>query len=255
MREYDIAVPMLRAVHLGALAMALSGRAVLRQRAGDPSGAEGDIAEALAAWDRLGGPSSVLRVNALQAGADVAYQAGDLDRAEARLREAIHVVCRADGSSPVGGLLVGPAEFLAHLAALNGDHTRALVLSGFADRLRDETGVWPRSWFSLTDRRWLADVETRLGPRARSLRAEGRRLSVTQAVAYALDDRRPGALSDRELSVTDLVADGLTDKEIAARLSISERTAESHVRRIREKLGLQSRAQIGRWAADHLAAH
>src|SRR5438105_4048627 len=118
-------------------------------------------------------------------------------------------------------------------------------------RLRDETGIWPRPWFSLADRQWLADLETRLGQEARTMRAEGRRLTVAQAVTYALTNERPGSLSTRELAVTELVAEGLTDKEIASRLAISERTAESHVQRIREKLGFQSRAQIARWAADH----
>ena len=249
-REYDVAVPMLRSVHIGALALALSGRAVLRQRAGDPRGAEEDIAEALASWARHTGPSH-LRINALQAGADVAFQAGNVALAEARLREAIEVACPDDGSAPPAAFLVGPVEFLAHLAALRGDHERALRLSGSADRMRTETGVWPRTWFSLTDRSWLVDAETRLGPHARSLRAEGHRLSVGDAAAYALDERRPGSLTPRELSVARLAGDGLTDKEIAARLAISPRTAENHVQRIREKLGIRSRAQIGRWVAEH----
>jgi predicted ATPase/DNA-binding CsgD family transcriptional regulator len=250
--EYNVAVPMLRRGHLAALALALSGRAVLRQRADDPQGAEDDIIEALAAWDRHAGPS-ILRINALQAGADVAFQAGAIDRAEGRLREAIDLAQSAgDGSEPAVVFLIGPIEFMGHLAALKGDHERAVRLIGFTDRLRDETGVWPRSWFSLTDRGWLAEEELRLGARARSLRAEGRRLSVAEASACALGETTLGALSPRELSVTELVAEGLTDKEIGARLAISERTAESHVQRIREKLGFQSRAQIGRWAAEHL---
>lgn len=254
LREYDAAVPMLRRLHLAALALALSGRAVLRQHAGDPNGAEEDVAEALAAWDRHAGPS-VLRVNTLQAGADVAFQAGEIERAESRLREAIDEVRRAgDGSSLPVVFLIGPVEFIGHLAALKGDHERALLLGGFADRLRDETGVWPRAWFSLTDRGWLAELETRLGPRARALRAQGRRLTVSEAAAFALGGQSPGALSPREVSVAALVADGLTDKEIGTRLAISERTAESHVFRIREKLGLHSRAQIGRWAAEHASS-
>jgi DNA-binding NarL/FixJ family response regulator len=45
------------------------------------------------------------------------------------------------------------------------------------------------------------------------------------------------------------VADGLTNKEIGARLFISERTVESHVRNILNKLGFNSRAQIAGWLA------
>lgn len=254
MREYDAAIPLLRTCHLGGLALALSARAILRQRHGDRAGAQEDLAEALRAWDRQFGPSSSFRVLTLLPAADVAFQAGDIDAAEAHLRQAIDLARRATDLPPSAArsMLVAPVEFLAHLAAVRGENERAAILSGSADRWRDDTGIWPRPWFSLTDRSWLADLDRRLGPRARSLRSEGRRLSVSEVLDLALRDGRGGALSPRELSVAELVAEGLTDKEIAARLAISERTAESHVHRIREKLGLRSRAQIGRWTADHL---
>jgi predicted ATPase/DNA-binding CsgD family transcriptional regulator len=254
MREYDAAIPVLRRVHLGALALALAGRAVLRQRAGDGTGAEADIAESLAAWERHAGAATPLPILSLIAGADVAFSAGDIDRAEARLRQAAAIDRGAD-ESPLRaeGFLVAVIEFLAHLAAMRGEAERALTLAGFTDRVRDETGVWPRPWFALTDRSWLDDLEKRLGPRAAALMSEGRQLSREEAVACALGERLRTALSQRELSVTALVADGLTDKEIAARLAISERTAESHVQRIREKLAIHSRAQIGKWAAEHAA--
>ena len=47
-----------------------------------------------------------------------------------------------------------------------------------------------------------------------------------------------------------LVTDGLTNKQIGAQLLISERTVESHVRNIMNKLGFNSRAQIASWMAD-----
>lgn len=59
--------------------------------------------------------------------------------------------------------------------------------------------------------------------------------------------RRRGLLTARERQVVGLVAEGLTNKEIAARLVITERTAESHVEKIRGKLGLHNRAQIATW--------
>jgi DNA-binding CsgD family transcriptional regulator/sugar lactone lactonase YvrE len=55
------------------------------------------------------------------------------------------------------------------------------------------------------------------------------------------------ALSPREREVADLVAEGLTNREIAERLVISERTAEGHVEQIRNKLGFHSRTQIAGW--------
>jgi len=55
------------------------------------------------------------------------------------------------------------------------------------------------------------------------------------------------ALTPRELEVAALVADGLTNKEIAGRLFLSERTAEGHVEHIRDKLGFGTRSQIATW--------
>ena len=54
-------------------------------------------------------------------------------------------------------------------------------------------------------------------------------------------------LTARELEVAALVAEGLTNKEIAARLFLSERTAEGHLEHIRDKLGFSTRSQIATW--------
>ncbi|MEU7488844.1 LuxR C-terminal-related transcriptional regulator [Streptomyces sp. NPDC042319] len=55
---------------------------------------------------------------------------------------------------------------------------------------------------------------------------------------------RPGELTNRERQVAALVAEGLTNKEIAERLVVSKRTADAHVEHILNKLGLNSRRQI-----------
>jgi DNA-binding CsgD family transcriptional regulator len=54
-------------------------------------------------------------------------------------------------------------------------------------------------------------------------------------------------LTDRELEVAALVAEGLTNKEVAARLSLSVRTAENHLLNVMNKLGLDNRAQVAAW--------
>ena len=56
------------------------------------------------------------------------------------------------------------------------------------------------------------------------------------------------ALTRRELEVADLVAQGLTNREIASRLFLSERTAQNHVQHILDKLDLPNRSQIALWA-------
>ena len=56
-------------------------------------------------------------------------------------------------------------------------------------------------------------------------------------------------LTPRELEVARLIAAGRSNKQIAAELVISQRTAENHVERILIKLGFTSRAQVAAWAA------
>ena len=57
-------------------------------------------------------------------------------------------------------------------------------------------------------------------------------------------------LSRREWEVSALIAEGLSNHEIAERLVISERTAEAHVTHVLAKLGLRSRAQVAVWATE-----
>ena len=58
-----------------------------------------------------------------------------------------------------------------------------------------------------------------------------------------------GPLSVREQEVLDLVAQGLTNKEAAERLYISDNTVKYHMKNILDKLHLQNRAQVIAWAA------
>lgn len=57
----------------------------------------------------------------------------------------------------------------------------------------------------------------------------------------------PTGLTARQREVASLVADGLTNLEIAERLTISDRSVESHLERIRLRLGFRSRAQVAAW--------
>ena len=59
--------------------------------------------------------------------------------------------------------------------------------------------------------------------------------------------RRADVLTARQREVADLVSQGCTNREIATRLGIDERSAEGHVERIRLRLGFRSRAQIAAW--------
>ena len=59
------------------------------------------------------------------------------------------------------------------------------------------------------------------------------------------------AISRREAEVAALIAEGKSNKEIAAELFLSELTIETHVKNILRKLGLKSRAQVAAYAAQH----
>ena len=77
-------------------------------------------------------------------------------------------------------------------------------------------------------------------------------LGESAQVAVAVSSNAgAGPLGKREADVARLVADGLSNKQIGARLLISERTVETHVRSILNKLGLNSRAQVAVWVTEH----
>jgi DNA-binding CsgD family transcriptional regulator len=87
----------------------------------------------------------------------------------------------------------------------------------------------------------------RAGPAAREPGGAGAQVRAPRGVAQRGATAAP--LAKREADVARLVADGLTNKQIGARLFISERTVDSHVRSILNKLGVGSRAQIAAWVA------
>ena len=59
-----------------------------------------------------------------------------------------------------------------------------------------------------------------------------------------------GPLARRELEVARLVAQGLSNKQIGARMLVSDATVATHIRSIMNKLGFNSRAQIASWMAS-----
>jgi non-specific serine/threonine protein kinase len=106
----------------------------------------------------------------------------------------------------------------------------------------------------------IGEVRAELGEaRWHTAHDEGGRLSLAEAAAYALEERRgprrPAAdpwhpLTKREQEVARLIAEGLSNREIAERLVIAKRTVDSHVEHILAKLAATSRLQIAGWVAE-----
>lgn len=92
--------------------------------------------------------------------------------------------------------------------------------------------------------------------------AEGAALSTAEAIAFARRGRgerkRPASgwesLTPAELDIVRQLSEGLSNKEIAARLFISPRTAQTHLTHIYSKLNLSSRVQVVQEAARHIEA-
>jgi len=89
----------------------------------------------------------------------------------------------------------------------------------------------------------------------------GAAYSFEQAVGLALGEEAvnnrvaktglAAKLTPREHQIAGLIGEGLSNREIAARLVISQRTAETHVERILGKLAFTSRSQVARWITEH----
>jgi len=77
---------------------------------------------------------------------------------------------------------------------------------------------------------------------------------LAEAISFAGGSRRGGpasALTRRQAAVARLVAQGLSNREIAGALSVAPGTAKRHVEDIMTRLGVQRRAQIAAWAVQH----
>jgi predicted ATPase/DNA-binding CsgD family transcriptional regulator len=179
---------------------------------------------------------------------------------------------------PLGDPLVIAAclEELAGLAAGSGSADRSARLFGAADAVRRQQGAPIRPYRRTQYARDVAASRALLdGATWEAAWAEGERLSADDAVAYALEAVRPEPpsgqqhavfpsidrpthwdaqvlrLSPREREVAVLIARGLTSREMAEALVVSERTADSHADHIRSKLELRSRSEIAAWAVAH----
>jgi predicted ATPase/DNA-binding CsgD family transcriptional regulator len=187
-----------------------------------------------------------------------ALLAGDLGGSKPLLAESLRIADRMDDRVARFYLL---GAFGCH-AALSGRPRLAAELLGAADTVRTEAGANTMPFLASLVTHAGESAATALGAARFTAGFEaGKRLDWDTALALALGKPAqapvaapghagPGPLGKREAEVARLVADGLTNKQIGTRLFISERTVDSHVRSILNKLGFSSRAQIAAWIAS-----
>lgn len=154
-------------------------------------------------------------------------------------------------------------EVIAWALAAEGKHEQAAVLLGavqsalssiggslFRHLLEDHDACVEQTRAALGEAKFDEEFRT------------GATLEFDEAVTLAMARRGRSAatrdsgegsvrLTRREREIAALVADGLTNREIAERLVMSQRTAEGHVAKILGKLGLTSREQVTAWFAEH----
>ena len=193
---------------------------------------------------------------------------GDLTDSESKHRRALTLL--RDLGDRNGGR--HPLEGLARVVGATGRYQQSAWLFGAAEGLSEATAnkhAVPQ-WQALNEP-VIRAVRVALGQELFAVTWEsGRRIGLDRSLDLILadgdvpsagqEDQAPtrggadsnttGRLSAREREVAVLVAQGYRNREIAEMLVVSERTAETHVRNIREKLGLRSRAQIASWATE-----
>jgi len=171
----------------------------------------------------------------------------DIPRTRAHLVDALNALGKARGDAEeIVWLWIGTG-----LAVREDRFVAALHLAGAADAQGRRQGGKRRESFEAPIVRLVARADEALGSaKADRLRIEGTGMAwdalVAEALAEPADADDP--LTPREREVVELVAQGLSNVEIAERLYISRRTVESHVEHAKQKLGHESRNQLMAWA-------
>jgi len=187
---------------------------------------------------------------------------GDFESAREHLAESLRMCL--DIGTRIG--MARGLEALAALASREGEAERAILLAGASGALRATSGLPPPPGARAVG---YLDAVSSLGEgRTALLWSRGLALSPEAAIDLAIGQparaRRPraalGALpapphapsevTPRELEIAALIADGHSNKAIAAVLVISPATVARHVANMMIKLGFRSRAQIAVWVTE-----
>jgi predicted ATPase/DNA-binding CsgD family transcriptional regulator len=193
------------------------------------------------------------------------WLAGELSAAE-HVRTSV----RLQSIAPIPSLFAHAVELLAWITADEGGTAalrRAAVVLGAADRLWRDSGLTSLKrvpYFEDAHQRCAMKIRAGLGDAAFQLAfVRGTDMPATEIHAFVTgnatagqpsppdDAEPPTRLTTREQEVASLIMAGLSNRQIAGKLYVSPRTAESHVQNILTKLGFTSRAQVAAYMATN----
>jgi non-specific serine/threonine protein kinase len=198
----------------------------------------------------------------------ITWARDDHERAAQLYLEGLKLAVEAGDKANVAYCLEG----LASLIVERGEPRRAARLFGASEELLETIGapLYAHAPDRALYERAVNVLRSRLGEETcEALWAEGRAMTLGQTIEYALSEedeppsetpvpekltlgntQRRAVLTPREREVAMLVAQEMTNCQIAEELVISERTVATHVHRILEKLNRRSRLQIAAWATE-----
>jgi len=200
--------------------------------------------------------------------ARVAFTQGDLVGAYNNYEESL-ALARTLGDQE---LLVNCMEGLAMVVSMQGKHVWAAQIWGAAEVLRETIGQPQAPVERIMYENAIKDVHRHLGERTFAAAYErGRLMSPDQVlqeqvsitslpptpstpVARKMPVSNPAGLTPREVEVLRLVAQGMTNEQVANQLVISSRTVDTHLTSIYGKIGVSSRSAATRYAIEHYLA-
>jgi non-specific serine/threonine protein kinase len=254
-----------------AIAISLAGLGLAAQGKGDKAQAQALLEQSLAIQTELHDERGVAH-NLINLGV-VALEQGDYARAQGLALESLQ---RFRDLGEQGGI-AECVEVLMGVAVEQGRSRAVVRLAAASESIRRGINApllgAARTRYENILKRARAQLDDQSCTMAWS---EGAEMGVEQATGYALEalnlpeakqavdaagisghaSINPGAgqpptLTQRETEIVCLVAQGLTDRDIASRLAISPRTVDTHLRRIFSKVHVTSRAGLAAWAVRH----
>lgn len=229
---------------------ALQGLGWLAFWEGNEEEAAALFAESLTQFEELG--DRLQAAGSLYGLAQLASRRGDHEQAQAFCDRALALASRLNDRWLSSVCLQG----LGRVAVAAGRTDHGVRLLSAAEWARQETGTQWTPFVRDDSDRVLASARAALGEDGFTAAWAAGRLPAVGQAALAAASARPSPaahheLTARELDVLHLVAEGLSDAEVADRLVVSRRTVHSHLRSIYRKLGVSSRSAAARYVHEH----